>query len=75
MTYVSTTVRFRFPDYISASEALLTVLEDARRTDKKYRITGLSPASILTHGLLLEGEIDEISEKLSAISGATRHDS
>ena len=75
MTYVSQTARFRFRSYVSAAEALLTVLEDARRTKKSYRITGLSPEAILVDGLTVEGEIEEISEKLSAVSGATRQDS
>ncbi len=74
MTYVSQTVRFTFLTYLGAAEALLATLEDARKTDKSYRITGLSPENIVVSGLVLEGEIDEISEILSSISGATRHD-
>lgn len=75
MTYVSKTIRFRFRSYLGAAEALLLVLEDARKTDKTYRITGLTPESILMDGMILEGEVEEISEKLAAISGATQHDS
>lgn len=75
MTYVSQTVRFRFRSYLAAAEALLLVLEDARVTQRTYRITGLSPEAILMDGLVLEGEIAEVSEKVAAISGATRHDS
>ena len=75
MTYVSQTARFRFRSYLAAAEALLLVLEDARTTKKSYRVTGLSPEAILMDGLTLEGEIQEISEKVAAISGATQHDS
>ena len=73
--FTSRTIRFRFTDYLGATEALLLVLEDARETPKKYRITGISPESILTNGLLLEGDIEEISERVALISGATQHDS
>jgi hypothetical protein len=75
VTYVSQTARFRFRSYLSAAEALLLVLEDARETEKSYRVTGLSPEAILMDGLVLEGQIEEISEKVAAISGATRSDS
>lgn len=74
MTYVSQTARFTFETYVGAAEALLTALEDARSTKRTYRITGLSPEKIVLSGIVVEGEIDEISEKLSLISGATRHD-
>lgn len=74
MTYVSQTVRFTYDSYLGAAKALLAVLEDGEKTDKDYRVTGLSPERILVNGLVLEGEIDDISEVLSTISGATRHD-
>lgn len=75
MAYVSETARFTFPSYVAAAEGLLTALEDARNTKLSYRITGLSPEAILVSGLRVEGQISEVSEKLAAISGATRHDS
>lgn len=75
MTYVSQTVRFRFRTYLSSAEALLLVLEDARTTKDSYRITGITPEAILKDGLVLEGQIDNISEKVAAIPGATKHDS
>lgn len=74
MTYVSKTARFTFSTYMGALEGLILVLEDARTTTKKYQITGLSAGRIIKEGLLLEGDIDEVSEKLALISGATRHD-
>lgn len=74
MTYISKTARFTFSTYLGAVEALIETLEDARTTRKTYRITGITPKSILANGLLLTGEIDEISEKISGIIGATRHD-
>lgn len=75
MAITSKTTRFRFLTYAGATEALLLTLENARETDKKYRITGLTPESVVRNGLLLEGEIDEISEILLAINGVSVHDS
>lgn len=75
MTYVSQTARFRFRTYMGAAQALLAVLEDARKTKKRYQITGLTPESVLLNGLLLEGEIEDVSEIVSLIPGATRQDS
>lgn len=75
MTYVSQTARFRFRTYMGAAQALLAVLEDARKTKKRYQITGLTPESVLLNGLLLEGEIEDVSEIISLIPGATRQDS
>ena len=74
MTYVSKTARFTFSNYVGAVEGLIIALEDARTTTKKYQITGLSAGRIIKEGLLLEGDIDEVSEKLALISGATRRD-
>jgi hypothetical protein len=71
----SKTVRFTFRSFLGAAEALLVVMEDARMTSNRYRIRGRSPESIWERGLTLEGEIDAVSEKVAAISGATRHDS
>lgn len=75
MTYVSQMARFRFRTYMGAAQALLAVLEDARKTKKRYQITGLTPESVLLNGLLLEGEIEDVSEIVSLIPGATRQDS
>lgn len=75
MTYVSQTVRFRFRTYLASAEALLLVLEDARKTEDSYRITGITPEAILRDGLVLEGQIENISEKVAAISGAMKQDS
>jgi hypothetical protein len=72
---ISRTIVFTVTSYLAAAEVLLTVLEDARTTTKNYRVTGLTPESILQGGLVLEGEVDEISEKIAVISGATQHDS
>lgn len=73
MTFVSRTVRFTFPTYLAAAEALLVVLEDARTTQTEYRFTGLSPEAIVSTGLTLTGDIDAVSEKVSLISGANKH--
>lgn len=68
----STSVRFTFNTYLGAVQALLTVLEDARSTDHFYRITGLSPEGILSRGILLEGDVDDIARQVERISGSTR---
>ena len=70
MTFVSESARFSFDTYLAATEALLVVMEDMRGTSRRYRITGRSPQALLVRGLLLEGEISEVSEKISEIDGA-----
>jgi hypothetical protein len=74
-TFESKTARFTFTTYLAAAEALLVVMMHARTTKQKYRITGRSPERILTLGLLLEGEIDEVSELVADTPGATLRDS
>lgn len=71
-SFISGTVHFTFTSYLAAAQALLVVMEDARTTNKWYRITGRSPEALVARGLVLEGEIADISEKVAAISGATR---
>ena len=75
MAETHTTVRYTFPTLLGSVLALLVVLEDARHTDRSYRFSGLSPKAILRSGLLLEGDVADISERVSSISGAVRHDS
>lgn len=68
----SESVRFTFSTYLGAVQALLIVLEDARTTNHFYRITGLSPAGILSSGMLLEGDVDDIARQVERIEGSTR---
>lgn len=65
-------VRYVFSSYASAAEALLTVLEDARTTQRSYTFTGLSPDKILRYGLHLSGEVSDISLRVGQIIGASR---
>lgn len=65
-------VRFTFPTYLGAVTALLTVMEDARKTDRAYSFTGLTPAKILRDGLVLRGDVVDISEQLALIPGSFR---
>ena len=74
-TFNSETARFTFTTYLGAAEALLVVMEDMRSTKRRYRLTGRSPEAIVLSGMVLEGEIAEVSERVALISGATRHDS
>jgi len=75
MTFESKRALFTFDTYLAAAEALLAVMVDARETTRRYRITGRSPERILVQGLLLEGEIDEVSELVADIPGAFLRDS
>lgn len=75
MTFESKRALFTFDTYLAAAEALLIVMEDARVTKRRYRITGRSVERILAQGLLLEGEIDEVSELVADTHGATLRDS
>lgn len=68
------TVRFVFPDYPSAVQGLLTALEAARYSQADFQITGLSPDRILREGLLLEGDIDKVSEAVFQIPGVLKSD-
>lgn len=63
------TRRFMFDNIESASEALATVLEDARSSEVFYRFSGLTPEAVLTTGLLLEGELATVAPKLEAVQG------
>lgn len=75
MTFESQTARFYFRSYRAAARALMVVLLDARDSEFRYRFTGLTPGAIIRGGLLVEGEIQAVSEKLMAIPGTTRGDS
>ena len=64
---------FFFDTLESAASALLAVLIDARTTESFYRFGNLSSRQILVSGLTLEGEIENISDKLDKIPGAVRY--
>jgi hypothetical protein len=67
---VSTSTRFLFDSFPSAVLALLTVLQDARITEKNYTFSGLDAKQIRTSGLVLTGDISDISAELEKIPGA-----
>ncbi len=69
-----TRARFYFDSLASAAEALVTVLLDARETEHTYRFGSLNPRQILVSGLLLEGQIDEVSAKLEDLIGVVRYE-
>lgn len=71
---ISTTSRFYFDSIDTAAQALLTVLEDARETERYYSFGSLTASQILSSGLLLTGEIDEVVAKLEQIPDVTRYD-
>jgi len=70
----SSTTRFFFDSVPSAAAGLLAVVLDARTTEKSYRFGGLDATTVYRSGLLLEGEISEVVEKVEAIPGAVRQD-
>lgn len=58
---VQQSVRFFFSSLEDAAQALLTVLEDAETTKAEYVIGGLSAKTVLSSGLLLQGDIEQVS--------------
>lgn len=69
------TSRRYFCDSIEVAAQLLhTVLTDARATDSTYKFGGITPKEIYSSGLLLTGEIDEVSRKLDALDGVQGED-
>lgn len=70
--FISSTETFTFTSLRAAAEALLVVLEDARDTDRQYAFTGLTPGRILKDGLVLQGEVVDITTRVGLIAGAVR---
>lgn len=68
-----TTRRFMFDNIESASDALATVLEDARSTKVFYRFSGLTPAAVLASGLVMDGELEDIGKKIDALQGTVSY--
>lgn len=54
------TVRVFFTSLLEATEALLIVLQDARTTSYEYSFGSLSAKQVLSSGLILSGEIEEL---------------
>lgn len=71
---VSTSARFYFDTYQAAAAGLLTVILDARTSEKDYRFGGLDASTIYTSGLHLEGDIEEVAAKLEDLPGSLRQD-
>lgn len=69
-----TSTRIYFDSVKAAAAGLLTVVLDARTTERNYRFGGLSAQAVYGSGLRLEGEIDEIVEKLEVLPGTIRQD-
>lgn len=65
-----TRCRFIFDSLKAAATGLEIVLVDARKTTKSYAFAGVSADQILKSGLILEGEIVEVVEKLKNIEGS-----
>jgi hypothetical protein len=54
----------------AAADGLATVLTDARETDKYYTFAGISAEQILKSGLILEGDLEEVVDKLQNLEGS-----
>lgn len=67
MDFIS--VRFFFDSLDVAVEALITVLEDARETDKDYSFGSLSTQQIMSSGLILVGDAQHIADRLKELPG------
>lgn len=67
---MSTQARFFFDSLEAAAEGLIVVLLDARQTTAEYRFGGLSAKQLLASGLLLDGDIADVSLKLDQVPGA-----
>ncbi len=65
-----TRVRCMFDSIESAAQGLVTVLEDARKTKYFYTFAGISADQILKSGLVIEGDVEEITEKLQDLDGS-----
>lgn len=74
MTEAHQSVRFIFDSIESAAEGLLLVLQDARTTQATYRFGGLSAGQVLHSGLVIEGQIIDVAQKVEQVAGAVRHD-
>lgn len=66
--------RFFFDSLSAAAKGLLTVVLDARETPHFYRFGGLSAKQVLASGLLLEGQIESIADRLEQLPGVLRYD-
>ena len=53
----------------AAAGALVTVLEHARKTRNLYEFGPINAESVLRAGLYLDGEIEEVLEKVLAVPG------
>lgn len=65
-----TRARVLFDSLHSAATGLETVLTDARQSEVFYTFAGISAEQILKSGLILEGEIGVVSEKLKDLEGS-----
>lgn len=61
--------RILFSSRKSAVRALILVLEDARKTTRIYTFTGLNHHRLIENGMVLSGEIDEVKNKILALTG------
>lgn len=64
-----TTQRFMFDSVEAASEALATVLQDARTSKVFYQFYELTPEAVMSSGLLLAGDLENIAPKLEDLQG------
>ena len=65
-------VRYMFDSLESAAAGLQTVLTDARKTKLFYSFAGVSADQILKSGLILEGDIEQVSSELDKLAGAAQ---
>lgn len=66
---VGNTRIFFFDSIASAAEAMEVVLTHARTTKDTYRITGITTQQLISNGMTLVGEIDDVSSLVEKIPG------
>lgn len=69
MDFIS--VRILFESMEDATQALIMILEHSRESGQDYTFGSLSPDQILTSGLLIIGDADDISQEIAKLPTAT----
>ncbi len=67
-------VRYQFDGLLPSARVLLLVLTDARKTEHKYRVSGLTAQTILNAGLRLSGDFAHLTKDIEKVPGVVRYD-
>lgn len=64
------TARVMVDSVQAAAEVLIAVLEHARKTKDSYEFGPINAESVMRAGLYLDGDTDEVLDKVLEVSGA-----